>query len=126
MESVRLDVWLNAARIFKTRSLAAKAIRSGHVRVDGERVRPSRLIRSGVRISITIPRRRRELDVVDLEWKRQPPARARELYEEQQAEVPEHEQELENMLRFAGPRRERGTGRPTKRERRELDRFRKD
>jgi ribosome-associated heat shock protein Hsp15 len=125
MDSARLDAWLNAARIFKTRSTAARAVRAGQVKVGGERVRPSRQLRPGDRISITIPRRRRELEVLDLEVKRQSPVRARELYREHEAEIPPEERELMEILRRAGPRRETGMGRPTKRERRILDRFRR-
>jgi ribosome-associated heat shock protein Hsp15 len=124
MDSVRLDSWLNAARIFKTRSLAAKAVRGGKVKVGGESVRPSRPIRLGDRISITIPRYRRELEVLDLEAKRQSPARARELYLEHEEDIPPEDKKLMDVLRKAGPRRERGTGRPTKRERRLIEKFR--
>lgn len=125
MDGARIDAWLNAARIFKTRSKAAQAVRAGQVKVDGARVRPSRLVRAGDRVSVTVPRRRRELEILDLEVKRQPPARARELYEEHEAEIPEHERELERMLRRATPKRERGSGRPTKKERRLLEKLRK-
>jgi ribosome-associated heat shock protein Hsp15 len=62
---------------------------------------------------------------MDLEVKRQSPPRARELYKEHEADIPAEERELMDVLRRAVPRRERGMGRPTKRERRELERFRK-
>jgi len=125
MDTVRLDSWLNAARIFKTRSVAAKAVRGGKVKVGGQSVRPSRAVRPGDRISITVPRYRRELEVLDLEAKRQSPPRARELYQEHEAEIPPEERKLMDILRRAGPRREQGAGRPTKRERRLIDRFRR-
>lgn len=115
--SVRLDTWLHAVRLFKTRSLAASAIRASHVRVDGEVVKPSFRLSVGSTVTIRHPGYSNEYVVKKLLVKRVGAQIAREAYTDISAPPPP-------QLFAAPPRRERGTGRPTKKERRALDRLR--
>lgn len=115
---VRIDQWLCAARLFKSRSAAAEACDGGLVKLNDVAVRPSHAVRVGDRVTAQAPRGRCVWVVMALEVKRQAPSRARELYEDQSPPpLP------------SGPpvaRRPRGAGRPTKADRRATDRFRHD
>ena len=121
---MRLDKWLWAARFFKTRSLAAEAIKGGKVHVDGQRVKPSKEITIGSRIEITKAPYSWEITVVALNTQRRPAKEAVLLYEEtpeshsrRQAEVARHRAEREGSNR---PER-----RPDKRQRRLIHRFKR-
>ncbi len=120
--SERIDKWLWAARFFKTRSLAARAVTGGKVEVDGARAKPARRIRPGARLTI----RRGALEWVvvvrGLNRERRPAREAVLLYEET-PESREARASEEARRRQAQARREHGLGRPTKRDRRELDRL---
>ena len=115
--SVRLDTWLHAVRLFRTRSLASNAIKASHVRVDGEIVKPSFRLSVGSTVAIRHPGYSNEYVVKKLLAKRVGAPLAREAYTDISAPPPP-------QLFAAPPRRERGTGRPTKKERRALDRLR--
>lgn len=80
--SVRFDLWLWAARFFKTRALAKQAIDSGRARVDGQACKPSRAVRIGDRLQIDRGEERFEISVLALGDKRGPAAAARLLYQE--------------------------------------------
>jgi ribosome-associated heat shock protein Hsp15 len=116
--SLRIDKWLWAARFFRTRSLAADACGGGKVDVNDEAAKPAKSVRAGDLIRITLPQgRRRIVKVVVLDDRRGPASAARTLYEDlTPPEPPRARQALP-------PYRPPGTGRPTKRERRELDRL---
>ncbi|HVU03590.1 MAG TPA: RNA-binding S4 domain-containing protein [Polyangiaceae bacterium] len=116
MTPVRIDQWLTAARIFKSRTQARDACAAGHVRVNGAVVKPSADVRVGDEIRAHAPRGQVILNVLGLGEKRASPALARALYEDHSPPPPPKEERM--------PRRERGAGRPTKAERRALDRFR--
>jgi len=124
MEKVRLDRWLLAARFFKTRSLAAEAIEGGKVQVNGRRVKRSRLVGVGDRIRIRKGPFEHHLVVRGLAEKRGSAERARELYEESEASIRERER-LTAQMKAEAPALHRGKGRPTKKDRRQLDRLRK-
>jgi len=113
--TVRVDRWLCAARIYKSRTLAREACVAGHVRVNGTSVKPSAPVRVGDEIKSHLARGPVVLMVLGLEEKRQSPARARELFEDRSPPAPPPE---DRVLR---PRRK---GRPTKADRRAVDRFR--
>ena len=113
--TVRVDRWLCAARIYKSRTLAQEACVAGHVRVNGASVKSSAPVRVGDEIKAHPPRGPVVLLVLGLEEKRQSPARARELYEDRSPPAPPREE------RVLQPRRK---GRPTKAERRAVDRLR--
>lgn len=116
-DGVRVDRWLWAARLFKTRSLATKAAGAGHVKVGGEVVKASKILRPGDSIDVLTPGGPRVVDVVALSEKRGSAEVAQALYIDRTPPPDPHTD--------PGARRERGTGRPSKRERRLLIRFRR-
>jgi ribosome-associated heat shock protein Hsp15 len=114
VEAVRADRWLWAARFFRSRSLAAQACEGGKVDVGGMTAKPHKPIRVGDFIDLTLPGGKRRLRVLALSERRGPASTARQLYEDLTPPHPTQEQ---------GPR-ERAGMRPTKRERRRMDRLR--
>jgi ribosome-associated heat shock protein Hsp15 len=119
---VRIDKWLWAARLMKTRALAAEAVKGGRVHVNGNAVKPSRDVRAGDRIEVTAGTVRRVVDVRATAERRGPASEAALLYEETPESVAARERERE-ARRFAQPPAvARGAGRPTKRDRRRYDR----
>lgn len=115
--SVRVDAWLWSVRLYPTRSAATAACRAGHVRRDGDPVKASQALRVGDELRVRSPGRERIVVVQQLLSKRVGAPVAREAYEDRSPEPVA-------QLLAAPPRRERGAGRPTKRERRALDRLR--
>ena len=113
---VRLDRWLSAARIFKSRTLAARACSAGRVQVNGRPARASHALRVGDEVRAKPPRGEMVLMVLQLAERRLAPKEAMRLYEDHSPPSP---QALEPIFR-----RERGSGRPTKADRRKLDRMR--
>jgi ribosome-associated heat shock protein Hsp15 len=122
---VRLDVWLDVACLFKSRSQAQRACTLGRVVVNGDRGKPHRLVRPGDTIRISLPGGRvRTVEVVALEDRHVPRARARELYIDHTPPPTPEEIELRRLQRLAAPpRRDRGAGAPKKKERRDLRRL---
>ena len=120
---VRMDKWLWAARFFKTRALAARACELGRIECNGQLVKPSREVRIGDRLRVTNEAGDFQLEVLLLSDMRGPATVAQTLYLETQAS-----RELRMKLaeeRKAMPRFEvLGEGRPSKRDRRELNRLR--
>ncbi len=114
--SVRIDRYLCAARVFKSRTLAQEACSASHVKLNGKNARPSAPVRVGDRIEARAPRGQVVLVVVMLADKRLSPPQARELYEDH-SPPPEDKHE-------GTAERERGMGRPTKSDRRKMERFR--
>ena len=115
---MRVDQWLWTARLFKTRALAAGAVKGGRVYVDGVAVKPSREVGPGDELEITIGPVRRTVIVRGAAERRVSPAEAAKLYEETEESVAERERQAE-LRRLAGPV-DLG-GRPTKRDRRRYD-----
>jgi len=119
LDSLRVDRWLWAARVFKTRSLAGAACDGGKVDVNGEGAKPARRVRIGDLIAVTLPRgRRRILKVAGVEDRRGSAAVAKALFEDLTPPEPPRPPQA------PPPRREPGSGRPTKRERRDIERLR--
>lgn len=120
--SVRVDKWLWAARFFKTRSLAAKAVKGGKVHVNGHRAKASTGVHINDRLDITKGETAFEIDVLDLADKRGPASAAVQLYAETPAsrEVREQRAEERRIARISMPR---PAIRPDKKQRRELRRF---
>ena len=114
--SVRIDRFLVAARLFKSRTLATEACIGSHVKVGGKNVRPSHPVKIGDKIEARCPRGEVVLIVLKLAEKRLSPPLARELYEDHSPPPPE-KQPQQGV-------RPRGLGRPTKADRRSLERFR--
>jgi ribosome-associated heat shock protein Hsp15 len=123
MEPQRLDTWLWVARLAKTRSLAHDAVTGGRVQVNGDRCKPSRLVRPGDRLEVTVGPLRRELVVQGTTPRRGPAAEAVLLYEETPESIARGEQAAAER-RLGAPRAVDGGGRPTKRDRRRMDRER--
>jgi ribosome-associated heat shock protein Hsp15 len=117
-DSLRVDKWLWAARVFRTRSLAAVACAGGKVDVNEQAVKPARSIHPGDLLHVTIGPMRRVLRVVALSDRRGPATQARTLYEDLTPPPPPR------IRQMPVGRRPMGAGRPTKRERRAIDRLR--
>ena len=117
--SVRIDKWLWAVRAFKTRSSAADACRNGRVTVNGSQVKPSREVKVGDRISVRRERVTYSYKVLDLVSSRQPAKNVPTycLNCTPQEELDKLNVPHETIFVF----RDRGTGRPTKKERRDID-----
>jgi ribosome-associated heat shock protein Hsp15 len=122
LESVRLDVWLDVACLFPTRSQAKAACEGGKVDLNGSRAKPHREIRPGDRLTITARRGDpRELVVRSLADRSIPKAAARKLYEDVTPPVAPEVLEARRLDRLLAPTQE--AGRPDKRERRERRRI---
>ena len=118
VEEVRIDKWLWAARFFKSRTLAAAACNGGKVDVNDQAAKPSRVVRAGDLLKITLPRAKRVVRVATLTDRRGPGADAARLYEDLTPPPPPRE------ARTPPPAyRPPGSGRPTKRQRRLMDRL---
>lgn len=120
-EKVRVDKWLWSVRLFKTRTLAGEACRGGKVRISDERVKPSRVVKVGELVLVQQEDILREVKVVGLLKKRV----GAKLVSEYMEDLTPSERFEEVKATFAQTilRRDRGAGRPTKRERREIDEF---
>lgn len=120
-DSARIDKWLWAARIYKTRSVAVDAIKNGRVTIDGVNVKPSRTIKAGETIDVRKPPVTYSFKVIACIEGRVGAKLLPQVYEN----VTDPKQyELLEMSRISGfIDRQRGTGRPTKKERRQLDEF---
>jgi ribosome-associated heat shock protein Hsp15 len=116
--SVRLDVWLWAIRVYKTRSAATTACRAGHVRVNGDRAKAAQPVRPGDELRVRIQGFDRILTVRQLLTKRVGAQVAAAAFEDRTPPPPPREETA-----FV-PIRDRGAGRPTKRERRDLEKLR--
>ncbi|MDR2373323.1 MAG: RNA-binding S4 domain-containing protein [Bifidobacteriaceae bacterium] len=120
MDKARVDSWMWAVRLFRSRSLAAAACKAGHVRVNGDKAKPSQLVAPGDEVHVRGGPRERIVIVVKPLVKRVGAALAAEALEDHSPPpAPRHQAEAIPLAR-----RERGSGRPTKAERRQLDRLR--
>jgi ribosome-associated heat shock protein Hsp15 len=122
--TVRLDRWLWAARFFKTRSLAAQAIGGGKVQVNGHRVKRAKTVHVGDEIRVRRGPFEHCVIVQDLSERRGPAKEAQGLYEET-AESLHKRETLATQIKSIPKPTFREKGRPTKRERREIDRFKR-
>jgi ribosome-associated heat shock protein Hsp15 len=119
---LRIDKWLWAARFFKTRSLAADAVEKGHVRIGGAPVKPSKDVRVGDLVEIQIERIVWEIQVLGVCDVRGPATVAQTLYSETQDSKAKRQVELERRKHFREPTAALH-GRPTKRDRRTIDKL---
>lgn len=119
---VRLDKWLWAARFYRTRSLAALAITAGHVRVDDQRIKPSRLAAAGERIVLRRDGLVWDIVVLALSDRRGDAAAAAQLYRESPQSIATRTEEIARR-KAAAATAPTSPGRPTKRERRKLRAF---
>jgi len=116
--TVRVDAWTWAVRVYPTRSAASTACKAGHVKVNGASAKPAQAVKPGDTVRARTPAGERVLVVRGLIEKRVSAAAAAENYADLTPPPPPKEE------RPAVPVRERGTGRPTKRERRQTERLR--
>jgi ribosome-associated heat shock protein Hsp15 len=115
--TARVDAWIWSVRLLKTRSMAAAACRGGHVEINGEKAKPAQQLKVGDKVRARVDGIERVVVVSRLISKRVGPPVAVECYVDHSPPPPPRE--------FAGAAgvRDRGAGRPTKRERRDLDRL---
>ena len=122
--NVRIDKWLWAARLFKTRALATDAIKGGKVKMDNAPVKPSREVKEGDIIQVQIEQLHKVVQVKSLIRNRVPAKMVPEVYTDL---TPKEEYErIEFMHAYKGEYRDRGTGRPTKKERRMIEKMKDD
>jgi ribosome-associated heat shock protein Hsp15 len=121
LTNIRIDKWLWAVRLFKTRKLALEACQKGHVKIDGTAVKPSRRVRLNETAVIKTERVVRTIRVVALTNRRVGPKLIIDFYED--LTDPEEYERAKKTVAQRILMREKGSGRPTKKERREMGRF---
>ena len=119
---IRIDKWLWAARFFKTRSLAAEAVTGGKIEINSARARPSRAVRLGDQLSVRRGPYEWTIIVKGTAKNRGPAAKAQLLYEETEESVRKRES-MAAQLKLERPPDFDAPGRPTKKDRRALQRF---
>lgn len=119
MDSTRVDRWVWAIRLYKTRADATDSCRGGHVQVNGKNAKPATPVKPGDRVEARVNGLARIVEVSQIIDKRVGAAIATQCYVDHSPPPPE-------VDRTGVPIRERGAGRPTKRDRRELDRWRNE
>jgi len=122
-EKFRIDKWLCAARFFKTRSLAADAVECGHVHINELRVKPAKPVTVGDMLDIRIGKKQFVVEVLGLSNRRGPASEAQKLYRETD-ESRQRREAIASQLK-AEPQPFRFRGRPTKRDRREIERLKR-
>ena len=121
---VRMDKWLWAARLFKTRSLAADAIKGGKVKVEDSPIKPSREVKVGDVIQVQIEQLHKVVEVKTVVKNRVSAKQVPEVYNDL---TPKEEYErIEFMRAYKAEWRDRGAGRPTKKERRMIERLKEE
>ncbi len=122
MDNVRIDKWLWAARFFKTRSLAAKAVGGGHITLNGHKIKPARTVQVGDQLVIRQGVFEFTVSVLGLSEQRGPAVRARMLYEETEASLNKREQ-MRAERQAMNQQGSRPEHRPDKHERRKIRQF---
>ena len=121
LEEARIDKWLWSARIFKTRTIAADACKNGRVMVNDVQVKPSRMVKVGDKVSVRKSPVTYSFKILKTIEQRVGAKLLPEIYENV---TPPDQYELLEMTRISGfVDRQRGTGRPTKKDRRQMDAF---
>jgi ribosome-associated heat shock protein Hsp15 len=121
----RLDKWLWHARFFKTRALASRAVSGGKVKLNGERIKPAHELRAGDRLTISRDQEAVDIDVITFPLRRGPASEAMACY----VETPQSQERratLREQRRLASLVRPVADSRPDKRQRRQLDRLRRN
>lgn len=121
MEEVRIDKWLWSVRLYKTRNLAIDACKAGKIKIDGSSVKPSRIVKQGDVISLSLGQLNKTIRVKELLHNRISAKLVNDYLEDL---TPREEYErIEFMKEYNAEQRERGLGRPTKKDRRFIDRL---
>ena len=126
MDRVRIDKWLWAVRIFKSRTLATDVVKKGKVRLQGEPVKPSTNVTVGDRLTVLKEGFNLDLEVVKLLNKRVGAPLAVTAYVNHTSQEEMNKYKDWFVGKSKGEHREKGLGRPTKRERRDLEEFKED
>ena len=121
---VRIDKWLWAARLFKTRAIATDAIKGGKVKIDDAPVKPSREVKEGDVIQVQIEQLHKVVQVKSIIKNRVPAKMVPEVYAD--LTPPEEYERIEFMHAYKSEWRDRGAGRPTKKERRMIEKMKDD
>jgi ribosome-associated heat shock protein Hsp15 len=119
---MRLDKWLWAARFFKTRSLAQQAVAGGRVQLNGDRTKPAHEVKVGDTVVVRVADWRWEVKVKALSDRRGPAEEARKLYDET-AESRAERERVSDLRRWGAEPAAELKGRPTKRDRRRMERL---
>jgi ribosome-associated heat shock protein Hsp15 len=122
---MRIDKWLWAARFFKTRSLAQQAVAAGRVKLNGDRIKPAHAVKPGDGLVIRIGEIDWDVAVKGLPVRRGPAEEARQCYEESAAGLAER-QRRQDQRRWGTEPSLQLKGRPTKRDRRQMEKFSRD
>ncbi len=122
-QRMRLDKWLWAARFYKTRKLAAEAVQGGHVHLDGRRTKPGKEVQRGSRLEIHKNGLVWEIEVLELPAQRRPAREAVNFYREEEASRQRREEQLALLRAARAATPLRTEGRPNKRDRRLIHRF---
>lgn len=122
LQTQRIDKWLWAARFFKTRALAVEAIKKGRVLVDGDKIKPGKEIKPGVLLTIKQSYFYKTVKVLSLSPRRGPATIAMNMYQETEQSIADRER-LKEIQQSQPALRRSGSGRPTKRERRQIISF---
>lgn len=124
-KAIRLDKWLKISRIYKTRTLANRACEDGKVKVNGQKAKSARLVKVGDQITIKQRSKYRTFDVKDIVFKSVSNKDAKLLYEEHKPKLSEESKELYQLLQeWDRDGKRKYKGRPTKKERRNLEKLR--
>ena len=124
-DRIRLDKWLWAARFFKTRSLAAEAIGGGKITLNGDRAKPAKPVKLGDEVRVQLGPFQHVVIVRGLSERRGPASVAQTMYEETEASRAARARLAEQLRMAPAGLVYEEKGRPTKRDRREISRFRK-
>ena len=126
-KTIRLDKWLKLSRLYKTRALATRACDDGKVKVNNVKSKPARMVKIGDVITIKAKSKYRTFDVLDIVYKSISNKDARNLYREHEVEMSEESKGLFELLQeWHKQGKRKYKGRPTKKERRELDKWREE
>ncbi len=121
---IRLDKWLKISRLFKTRALATRACDDGKVKVNDQKSKPARMIKVGDKITIKRKSKYRTFDVLEIVHKSISNKDAKLLYYEKIPEIPEESKELYELLQdWDKEGKRKYKGRPTKKERRNIEKL---
>ena len=124
MDELRIDKWLWCARLFKTRSLAADACKGGKVKVNDVSIKPSHDVKVGETIAVQLGQLHKMVEVVSIPKSRVSPKDVTNIYKD--VTPAEEYERIEFMHAYKAEYRDRGAGRPTKKDRRILDKLKKD
>ena len=125
-KTIRLDKWLKITRIIKTRNHAAEACDQGRVKVNEQAAKPAKMVKIGDTVSVKFKWRTRTFDILDIVQKSIKAEETKKLYREHEPTPEEQEAEDIRSLFYQAAKKHRPKykGRPTKKERREMEKFR--